>query len=248
MYWLFFLLSLGCEVLGTIGGFGSSVFFVPLARIFFSAQLVLGLTGFFHVFSNLAKLSFFYRHIQFRLALRFGLPSALFAVVGALLAVYVSPLYADGLLSLFLLILSAWLMIRAEWRVSQTATTLVAGGSIAGFLAGFTGTGGAVRGLALTAFRLEQSAFVATSAAIDMGVDVSRTVVYLQHDFVRWSDWPWLLILVAVSLLGTWLGKWVLQKIKPELFYRLVLTLIFLVGLVTLVRFISGLANMQFFF
>jgi uncharacterized protein len=32
---LFFLIALLAEVVGTIGGFGSSVFFVPLAGLFF---------------------------------------------------------------------------------------------------------------------------------------------------------------------------------------------------------------------
>ena len=41
---LFFLIALLSEIVGTIGGFGSSVFFVPLAGLFFDFHTVLALT------------------------------------------------------------------------------------------------------------------------------------------------------------------------------------------------------------
>ena len=56
---LFFLLVLIAEVIGTVGGFGSSVMFVPVAGFFFDIQTVLGITAIFHVSSNIAKISLF---------------------------------------------------------------------------------------------------------------------------------------------------------------------------------------------
>ena len=58
-------------------------------------------------------------------------------------------------------------------KLSPNKLNAVSAGGIAGFLAGVIGTGGAIRGLALAAFDLEKGVFVATSAAIDSGVDFS---------------------------------------------------------------------------
>lgn len=55
---------------------------------------------------------------------------------------------------------------------------MIASGSFAGWLAGIIGTGGVIRGMALTALNLEKSIYIATSAGIDFGVDASRSVVY----------------------------------------------------------------------
>ena len=41
----FILLALLCEILGTVGGFGSSLFFVPIAGFFLDFQSVLGTTA-----------------------------------------------------------------------------------------------------------------------------------------------------------------------------------------------------------
>jgi uncharacterized protein len=54
----------------------------------------------------------------------------------------------------------------------------------AGLLAGHIGTGGAIRGLVLAAFNLEKGVFVATSAAIDSGVDLSRMIIYLRNNYL----------------------------------------------------------------
>src|SRR5205814_8061832 len=80
---LFLLLAFVSEVAGTIAGFGSSVFFVPLAGFFFDFHQVLALTSILHVSSNAAKLAFFGRHVQLRLLLLLGLPSVAAVIIGA---------------------------------------------------------------------------------------------------------------------------------------------------------------------
>ncbi len=69
---LFLLIALLSEVVGTIAGFGSSVFFVPLAGFFFDFHQVLALTSILRVFSNAAKLAFF-RQIVLGFVLFIGL-------------------------------------------------------------------------------------------------------------------------------------------------------------------------------
>ena len=56
---LFLFLALIAEVLGTIGGFGSSLFFIPIASYFLDFQSALGITALFHLSSNLSKLGLF---------------------------------------------------------------------------------------------------------------------------------------------------------------------------------------------
>ena len=46
---LFIILALFAEILGTIGGFGSSSFFIPIATMFLDIHSVLGVTALFHV-------------------------------------------------------------------------------------------------------------------------------------------------------------------------------------------------------
>ncbi|PYK65839.1 MAG: hypothetical protein DME50_07680 [Verrucomicrobia bacterium] len=158
---LFFLIALLSEIVGTVAGFGSSVFFVPLAGFFFDFHQVLALTSILHVSSNAAKLAFFGRHVQLRLLLLLGLPSV--AVIGAYLSTKLELKFDQLVLGLFLIAFSFFLLWKPATKIAATKLNAVSAGGVAGFLAGLIGTGGALRGLALAAFDLEKGTFVATS-------------------------------------------------------------------------------------
>lgn len=79
---IFLLLALIAEIVGTIGGFGSSVFFVPIANFYFDFQTVLGLTALFHLSSNLSKMALFKIGLDKRLVLVMGVPAIVFVVIG----------------------------------------------------------------------------------------------------------------------------------------------------------------------
>lgn len=233
---VFGLLALLAEIIGTVGGFGSSLFFVPIAQFFFDTKTVLGLTAVFHVFSNASKLFLFYKTINWRLTLLFGIPSVVFVILGAWLTTKVSFRYDQLVLALFLIVFSTFMLAKPDWQLQPTVPVSVAGGSLAGFLAGFVGTGGAIRGLGLAAYNLEKNLFVGTSAAIDMGVDLSRAVIYVENGYLSASNYHLLAVLVVVSMLGSYIGKLLLGRINQNVFRKVVLVLILLVGIVTLGR------------
>lgn len=80
---IFLILALLAEIIGTIGGFGSSVFFVPIGNFYFDFHSVLGLTALFHLSSNLSKIAQFRKGIDRNLILFIGIPSVLFVLLGA---------------------------------------------------------------------------------------------------------------------------------------------------------------------
>jgi uncharacterized protein len=100
---MFILLALVAEVLGTIGGFGSSVFFVPLGNFYFDFQSVLGIAAIFHLSSNLSKMVLFKQGLDKRLIWSMGIPSVVFVVLGSFLSKWVNSLYLEAVLVVFLL-------------------------------------------------------------------------------------------------------------------------------------------------
>jgi uncharacterized membrane protein YfcA len=240
---LFFLIAFLSEVVGTLAGFGSSVFFVPLAGFFLPFHEVLALTSILHVFSNTAKLVLFGRHVRMRLLLLLGIPSVVCVIIGALLSARLQFRFTELILGLFLIAFSLFFLFKPAARLSQNAANAVAAGGLAGFLAGLIGTGGAIRGLALAAFDLEKGNFVATSAAIDSGVDFSRMIVYLRNGFLS-SEFYWSVPgLFVVAFAGSYVGKLMLNKIEQERFRTIVLLLVFVIGAITFARFFQQLGR-----
>jgi len=96
---VFLLLALLAEVLGTIGGFGSSVFFVPIAN--FDFYSVLGLTALFHLSSNLSKIVLFQKGLDKKLIVFLGIPAVIFVILGGWASRYVDGPMLQGALGVF---------------------------------------------------------------------------------------------------------------------------------------------------
>lgn len=233
----FVLLTVLAEVLGTIGGFGSSVFFVPLAGFFLDFHSVLGITVVFHLLSNLSKIFFFRHSLNWKVIIYVGIPSVLFALAGSRVVDFLNDRIIHLLLGIFLLMLSLSQMLKPEWQLRPTNTQSIIAGGLSGFLAGITGTGGAIRGAILTAFRLEKGVFVATSAAIDLAVDTGRGVVYASEGYIHEHDLYLVPFLLVAAVAGTWIGKYLLNLLPQEKFRVIVLFLILMIGLVSLFDF-----------
>ena len=235
---IFLLLALIAEIVGTIGGFGSSVFFVPIANFYFDFQTVLGLTALFHLSSNLSKIALFKKGIDKRLILVMGVPAIVFVVIGGILSNYFDTLILEISLGVFLIGLSLFFLVKPKIHIKDGNKEAVSGGVISGFLAGFLGTGGAVRGLTMAAFNLEKSVFIATSAFIDFGVDFSRTIVYFLNGYIHKHDLIYIPFLFLIGFIGTYLGKRILHFIPQQKFRKLSLLLIFVIGILTLLSVI----------
>lgn len=233
---VFLLLALLAEIIGTIGGFGSSVFFVPLGNFYFDFYSVLGLTAIFHLSSNLSKIFLFKKGLDKKLLLSIGLPAVLFVIVGGLLSKAFNTLYLEIFLGIFLISLSLLFLIKKEIIIKPDNKNAILGGTLSGFSAGLLGTGGAIRGLTMAAFNLEKSVFIATSAVIDFMIDFSRTFVYYNNGYIKAEHLKYVPFLFAIGLGGTFIGKKILVHIPQSKFRRLSLFLILLIGIITLVQ------------
>ena len=59
---IFIILAIISEILGTVGGFSSSVYFVPVMNLFLDFQSVLWITALFHLSSNISKMANLRKH------------------------------------------------------------------------------------------------------------------------------------------------------------------------------------------
>ncbi len=234
---LFLVLSFIAEILGTIGGFGSSTFFVPVANYFLDFQSVLGITAVFHVFSNISKIILFKKGLDKKILFQIGIPAVVFVIIGALASKYINVRYLQLVLSLFLIGLSILFLIKKELKFEANKKNSFLGGSLSGFFAGLLGTGGAIRGITMAAFSVEKSVFVATSAAIDLAVDGSRMVIYYFNGYIHKHDLYLIPFLIVIGFVGSYIGKLILDKIPQEKFRVLVLVLIFFVGITMILKF-----------
>src|SRR5690606_7863112 len=235
---IFLLLALLAEVVGTIGGFGSSVFFVPIGNFYFDFHSVLGLTAIFHLSSNISKIYLFKQGLNKKLLINIGVPSVIFVIIGAYISQFIQTTFLEIILGVFLIGFSLFFIVFSQKVISPNRKNAIIGGVFSGFSAGLLGTGGAIRGLTMAAFNLSKNTFIATSAFIDFMIDLSRSVVYYNNGYIHTHDLKYVPFLFVIGVVGTYLGKKILHYIPQDKFRMLSLILILIIGGVTLYKFL----------
>ena len=197
---LLVIIAFVSEVTGTVSGFGSSTFFVPAAVFLETFAFVLALTAILHCFGNLSKILIFRRHFPTELIVRLAVPSMILAGVGALLSAYISVNLLSRLLGFTLILVSAFAFLNKKRPVKIGMASASAVCGLSGLMTGLVGTGGAIRGMALTALGIDRNAFVAVSAGIDLGGDLIRAAIYLYKGYMDWNQWFYIPALGAAAV------------------------------------------------
>ncbi len=165
------------------------------------------------------------------LLLRFGIPSVILTIVGALLVGYIPQPVLKLILGIFLLAYVILSISRPDMSVKATVRNTIFGGSISGFFAGLIGTGGALRASFLTTYNLEKSVYISTAAAISLAVDISRIPVYLASGYLPQEYYYYIPILFILAIAGSFTGKRIVSKVPQKKFRTFVLLVIGAVSL-----------------
>ena len=229
---LFLLAAYVAAVIATIAGFGSSTILIPVAMFFMDLKTAVFLVACFHLFSNIFKIRLFFNKIDFKLFKLFGIPSILFAFFGAQCITILPVEFLERTVALFLILFSGISFLKPHIKITKSPSSAIFGGSLSGFLAGLIGMGGAIRSIFLLTFNLPKEIYIGTAAIIAFVIDLTRIPTYLWTGVVRDHVYYSLLpLLIVIAYLGVRTGKALLGKIDQDVFKKIVLGALFLVGI-----------------
>jgi len=223
------LLTFIASAIGTLTGFGTSSFMVPVLVLFFPPLETLLFVGTIHFFGDVWKMLLFKSGIKWRLILLFGIPGIVFSWIGSSLVLNVNSEVLTGIIGLILIAYTLFLFATPTFKIPERTETAIVGGSFYGLIAGISGIGGAVRGAFLSAFNLKKSVYLFTTGAIAFFVDVTRIGNYLiggvsLEGLLFWG----LLVFVPISYLGAKVAERFVDRI-PEKKFRLVVAAFLLI-------------------
>ena len=243
------LISFFTAMLTFFSGFGLGTILTPVFMAFFPAGMAVALTGVVHFFNNVFKLMLMGRHIDREVALRFGLPAVLFALIGAWILLKITdlpPLFQYNLagktltvypvkfgVALLLIFFALVEVVPSLNRISFGREKLPIGGMLSGFFGGLCGNQGALRSAFLIKAGLSREAFIGTSVAISFFVDLSRLGVYMAG-FSRSGLGDNLGLVACATLsaiLGAYLGNKLLKKVTLQFLQKVVAVMLIIFSL-----------------
>jgi len=228
----FLIFSYFAAAAATIAGFGSSTLLIPVALMFMDVKTGVFLVACFHLFNNLFKIRIFWRQIDRQTFLLFGVPSIIFAFLGAVFINRVDVHMLKKAVAVFLLLFAVYSLVRPRFQIPKAKWSAILGGGLSGFLAGLIGLGGAIRSSFLIAFSLPKEVYIGTSAMIAFVIDLTRIPTYLIGGSVQDNSYFHLLpFLLITAFLGVRTGKALLGRISQDKFRTCVLIAVLLVAL-----------------
>jgi hypothetical protein len=220
-------------------GFGLGSLLLPAFALFFPVEIAVSATAVVHFLNNIFKFTLIGKHADLKIVLKFGIPAALTALLGAWLLNFFSQLHSITNYELFgheleitpaklmiamLMLVFAYFEINPNLKnLSVRSNFIPLGGALSGFFGGLSGHQGALRTAFLLRTGLEKKQFIATAISCAIIVDVFRIFIYgitfIKTDLTVLENSGLLFILIVGTLsafAGAVLGRLLLNKITMK--------------------------------
>lgn len=227
--------ALIASILTFFSGFGLGTILLPVFSIYYDPVTAVAMTAIVHFLNNSFKIALVFKHINWSVVAKFGVPSLVFALAGAYLLKYISGasiIITDYTINnrhfdvtLFNLLIGLLIIMFAFFEIipffknfSFDNKRLFLGAMISGFFGGLSGHQGVLRSAFLIKLNLQKESYVATGTAIACIVDIARISIYAFTLNVMMLQNHYQLISVAVlaAFIGAIVGNKMLKKITLD--------------------------------
>lgn len=230
-YFVLVPVTLATSVVTLFTGFGVGTVLAPVMALYFDVKVAVFLAAIVHFFNNASRLYLYREHIDRGVIRRFGVISIVGAFLGSYAQVFIDSASLKAGFGFFLVAYGLSQFVPAGTGFSIPRWLDPLGGFLSGLLGGLIGNQGAIRSLYLLNYQLEKKEFIASAALIAIVIDCTRIPVYVytMHGHLM-ANGALLLAVVASSVAGTMLASRVLPQVSAELFKRIVLGAVVLLG------------------
>lgn len=225
------VLSLVSGAAASVVGFGIGSLLTPLLATRIGTDVAVAAVTIPHAAATALRCWRLRGDIDWTVVRRFGTPSAIGALLGALLYARIGPTHLTRLLGALLMLTALTTLTGLARRWHPRGIAVGTFGLLSGFFGGVAGNQGGLRSAALVAFGLGPAAFIATATATGLLVDATRTPIYLWiAGPALLALLPWIGLATLGVLAGTLLGERILFGLSPQRFARVLALALLLLG------------------
>ncbi|MBI4303920.1 MAG: sulfite exporter TauE/SafE family protein [Chloroflexi bacterium] len=246
------LTALIISSLTLFSGFGLGTILTPAFVLFFPIPVAIAATAVVHLANNIFKIGLVGRNADWRVVLRFALPAALAAILGALLLNRLSGIPAIAtyqlggrtydmtpvklVIGILILVFASFELIPKLQKLTFGRKYIPIGGAVSGFFGGLSGNQGALRAAFLIKTGMDTKGYVGTAAVCGFVVDVVRLIVYgasfYATNFALITQDVRILVVVAIffAFVGSFFGSRLVKKVTLHTVQYIVGIMLLVVG------------------
>ena len=223
--------TLATSVITLFTGFGVGTIMMPIMALFFDVKVAIFLAAIVHFFNNVSRLVLYWSEINWQIIKRFGVVSIIGAFVGSFAQIYLDSVWLKTGVGLFLIIYAVLTLVPGKIKIELPQSLDFIGGFLSGLVGGLIGNQGAIRSVYLLGYGLQKQELVVSSALIAVIIDSTRIPVYAYSNFQYLQENLLLLAtVIATAIFGTVVGSRLLPKVSYDLFRKIILIGVLLLG------------------
>ena len=228
--------ALVASTLAAVTGFGGAAVLLPVLVLAFGVRDAVPILTVAQLVGNGSRVWFNRRELDFRVVGWFALGGVPLALLGGVLFSRAPLPTLTRLLGLFLLLVVAWRRLRPGVRFKPPLRAFAFIGAGASFLSALLGSVGPLMAPFFLAYGLVKGAYIGTEALATVVMHVTKLVAYRETAVLPGSSIAAGLAVGPIMVLGSWLGKRIVDRLPERVFVLLIEAVMTVAGLLFLVR------------
>jgi len=229
------LAALLASTLAGVAGFGGAAVLLPAIVAVFGIREAIPILTVAQLIGNASRVWFNRRELDWRVVGWFALGAVPFALLGGFLFAKAPLVALTRLLGAFLLLVVVWRHLRPKPK-SFPVASFAGIGAGASFLSALLGSVGPIMAPFFLAYGLVKGAYIGTEALSTVVMHIVKLIAYRQSAVLTLSAALIGLGLGPVMILGSFLGKRILDRLPEKVFVAIIEGVLIVAGLLFLVR------------
>ena len=228
--------GLVASFIAAIAGFGGAVIMLPVLVWTFSIQDAIPILTVAQLIGNLSRVVFNKRDLQWPVVWRFALGAVPAAVIGGIIFATAPAAALVRLLGAFLIAMVVYRHTRWGKNAKLKLGGFVPLGAASGILSAVLGTVGPFAAPFFLSYGLVKGAYIGTEAMTTVIMHITKLGVYGSYSLIGINTLLIGLSIGVIMILGTFLGKKVLDKVPERIFPYIIEAVLLISGVLFLVR------------
>lgn len=228
--------ALVASTLAAVTGFGGAAVLLPVLVAFFGMRSAVPILTIAQLLGNGSRVWFNRRELNWRIVGWFALGSVPMALLGGYLFASAPLTKLTRLLGAFLLLVVLWRRFKPRVIHSFSAPAFAGIGAVASFLSALLGSVGPIMAPFFLAYGLVKGAYIGTEALSTVVMHVTKLFAYGQTSLLTGSGIITGLALGPVMILGSFLGKKIVDRLPEKIFVAIIEAVLVISGLLFLIR------------
>jgi len=228
--------ALVASILAAVAGFGGAVIMLPVLVWAVGIRDAIPLLTIAQLIGNLSRVVFNRRELKWPVVWRFALGAVPAAVIGGIMFATAPATALVRLLGVFLIIMVIYRHTSWGKNARLTLRGFIPLGAVSGILSAVLGTVGPFAAPFFLSYGLIKGAYIGTEAMTAVIMHITKLGVYGSYALIGARTLLIGIAIGAVMILGTYLGKWLLNKVPEHIFPYIIEGTMLVAGVIFIIR------------